>query len=80
MTVDCANDDVGATLVVALCSADAMNGGTQCANRATTRVAPTACNVGATVRPPGFAEFIIGPARGRTRWLNPSYGLGITKT
>jgi hypothetical protein len=21
----------------------------------------------------GFAEFIIGPARGRTRWLNPSY-------
>jgi hypothetical protein len=23
----------------------------------------------------GIAEFIIGPARGRTRWLNPSYGL-----
>jgi hypothetical protein len=21
----------------------------------------------------GFAEFIIGPARGRTRWLYPSY-------
>ena len=21
----------------------------------------------------GFAEFIIGPAKGRTRWLNPSY-------
>jgi hypothetical protein len=21
----------------------------------------------------GFAEFIIGPAEGRTRWLNPSY-------
>ena len=21
----------------------------------------------------GFAEFIIGPARGRTRWLDPSY-------
>jgi hypothetical protein len=21
----------------------------------------------------GFAEFIIGPAGGRTRWLNPSY-------
>ncbi len=21
----------------------------------------------------GFAEFTIGPARGRTRWLNPSY-------
>ncbi|HKD27215.1 MAG TPA: hypothetical protein VKC66_15100, partial [Xanthobacteraceae bacterium] len=24
---------------------------------------------------PGFAEFIIGPAEGRTRWLNPDYGL-----
>jgi hypothetical protein len=23
----------------------------------------------------GFAEFIIGPAKGRTRWLNPSYEL-----
>ena len=23
----------------------------------------------------GFAEFIIGPAEGRTRWLYPSYGL-----
>ena len=23
----------------------------------------------------GFAEFIIGPARGRTRWLNPPYEL-----
>jgi hypothetical protein len=23
----------------------------------------------------GFAEFIIGPAFGRTRWLYPSYGL-----
>jgi tripartite-type tricarboxylate transporter receptor subunit TctC len=23
----------------------------------------------------GFAEFIIGPAKGRTRWLNPSYKL-----
>jgi len=23
----------------------------------------------------GFAEFIIGPAYGRTRWLYPSYGL-----
>ena len=22
----------------------------------------------------GFAEFIIGPAEGRTRWLHPSYG------
>jgi len=22
---------------------------------------------------PGFAEFIIGPAEGRTRWLNPGY-------
>ena len=22
----------------------------------------------------GFAEFIIGPAEGRTRWLYPSYG------
>jgi hypothetical protein len=21
----------------------------------------------------GFATFIIGPAKGRTRWLNPSY-------
>jgi hypothetical protein len=21
----------------------------------------------------GFAEFIIGPAEGRTPWLNPSY-------
>jgi hypothetical protein len=21
----------------------------------------------------GFAEFIIGPAEGRSRWLNPSY-------
>ncbi len=21
----------------------------------------------------GFAEFIIGPAKGRTRWLYPSY-------
>jgi hypothetical protein len=21
----------------------------------------------------GFAEFIIGPAKGRTRWLNPPY-------
>jgi len=21
----------------------------------------------------GFAEFIVGPAKGRTRWLNPSY-------
>ena len=24
---------------------------------------------------PDFAEFIIGPARGRTRWLNPGYDL-----
>jgi len=23
----------------------------------------------------GFAEFIIGPAEGRTRWLYPSYKL-----
>jgi hypothetical protein len=23
---------------------------------------------------PGFPEFIIGPAGGRTRWLNPGYG------
>jgi hypothetical protein len=23
----------------------------------------------------GIAEFIIGPAEGRTRWLNPSYTL-----
>jgi hypothetical protein len=23
----------------------------------------------------GIAEFIIGPAEGRTRWLRPSYGL-----
>ena len=23
----------------------------------------------------GFAEFIIGPAEGRTRWLYPSYDL-----
>jgi hypothetical protein len=23
----------------------------------------------------GFAEFIIGPAEGRTRWLYPSYEL-----
>jgi hypothetical protein len=23
---------------------------------------------------PDFAEFIIGPAEGRTRWLNPGYG------
>jgi len=23
----------------------------------------------------GFAEFIIGPAEGRTRWLYPFYGL-----
>jgi hypothetical protein len=22
----------------------------------------------------GIAEFIIGPAGGRTRWLHPSYG------
>ena len=22
---------------------------------------------------PDFAEFIIGPAEGRTRWLNPGY-------
>jgi hypothetical protein len=22
----------------------------------------------------GFAEFIIGPAKGRTRWPDPSYG------
>jgi hypothetical protein len=22
---------------------------------------------------PDFAEFIIGPANGRTRWLNPGY-------
>jgi len=29
----------------------------------------------------GIAEFIIGPAEGRTRWLQPSYGLmGITLT
>jgi len=25
----------------------------------------------------GFAEFIIGPAKGRTRWLNPSYRLSL---
>jgi hypothetical protein len=24
---------------------------------------------------PDFAEFIIGPAEGRTRWLNPGYRL-----
>jgi hypothetical protein len=24
---------------------------------------------------PDFAEFIIGPAEGRTRWLNPGYEL-----
>src|SRR5215470_3666825 len=24
---------------------------------------------------PDYAEFIIGPARGRTRWLHPVYGL-----
>jgi len=24
---------------------------------------------------PDFAEFIIGPSEGRTRWLNPGYGL-----
>jgi hypothetical protein len=24
----------------------------------------------------GIAEFIIGPAEGRTRWLHPSYGSG----
>jgi hypothetical protein len=34
-------------------------------------------NAGATVRidrvVPDFAEFIIGPAKGRTRWLNPGY-------
>jgi len=24
-------------------------------------------------RPPHFAEFIIGPAEGRTRWLNAGY-------
>ena len=23
---------------------------------------------------PDFAEFIIGPAGGRTRWLHPGYG------
>jgi hypothetical protein len=22
-----------------------------------------------------YAEFIIGPAKGRTRWLHPGYGL-----
>jgi hypothetical protein len=26
----------------------------------------------------GFAEFIIGPAKGLTRWLNPSYVLRQT--
>jgi hypothetical protein len=25
----------------------------------------------------GIAEFIIGPAEGRTRWLHPSYGYNI---
>jgi hypothetical protein len=25
----------------------------------------------------GFAEFIIGPAEGRTRWLNPSYAADL---
>jgi hypothetical protein len=24
---------------------------------------------------PDFAEFIIGPAKGRTRWLNPGYAV-----
>jgi hypothetical protein len=26
---------------------------------------------------PDFAEFIIGPAEGRTRWLNPGYKLNV---
>jgi len=28
----------------------------------------------------GFAEFIIGPAQGRTRWLNPSYASSAHQT
>src|SRR5467141_1193812 len=28
----------------------------------------------------GFAEFIIGPAQGRTRWLNPSYASSAHRT
>ena len=33
------------------------------------------CRIGRAV--PDFAEFIIGPAEGRTRWLNPGYILAI---
>jgi Arc/MetJ-type ribon-helix-helix transcriptional regulator len=25
----------------------------------------------------GFAEFTIGPAKGRTRWLNPPYDIAV---
>jgi hypothetical protein len=28
----------------------------------------------------GIAEFIIGPAEGRARWLNPSYGLSLRRS
>jgi hypothetical protein len=28
---------------------------------------------------PHFAEFIIGPAEGRTRWLNAGYDLFATR-
>jgi hypothetical protein len=27
----------------------------------------------------GFAEFVIGPAKDRTRWLNPSYACPTTE-
>jgi hypothetical protein len=29
---------------------------------------------GANCAIPDYAEFIIGPAEGRTRWLHPGYG------
>ncbi len=38
-------------------------------------VEPSAKPVASRTKLMGIAEFIIGPAEGRTRWLHPSYAL-----
>jgi hypothetical protein len=42
-------------------------------------VEPFAKPITIAFRPMGIAEFIIGPAAGRTRWLHPSYALAAIK-
>ena len=66
-------------IIVAGMVEDGLRLSTKCRNRGKTLGSLVARMERSVIRGqpvPDYAEFIIGPAGGRTRWLHPGYGLG----